>query len=161
VNWNSPGRSGASGCCGLGRRRGLSVETILTLVDRGALSLAFLDEPVMALPERLNYTYEPAVNDPKGEQESELRAWLVQQAGAGARILGACAGKARERPLATSRTWSHLSRSWPTAALVRSASRAPVGRSRRSAEPHTSSMQGLPPRGEQTNGAHLSRRRYR
>jgi adenylate cyclase len=37
---------------------GLSVETILTLVDRGALSLAFLDAPVMALPERLAYSYE-------------------------------------------------------------------------------------------------------
>ena len=34
----------------------------------------------------------PAVNDPAGEQESELRAWLVQQARAGARILGVCAG---------------------------------------------------------------------
>jgi transcriptional regulator GlxA family with amidase domain len=34
----------------------------------------------------------PAVNDPNGEQESELRAWIVQQAGAGARILGVCAG---------------------------------------------------------------------
>ena len=31
---------------------GLSVETILTLVNRGALSLAFLDAPLMALPER-------------------------------------------------------------------------------------------------------------
>ena len=37
---------------------GLSVETILTLVNRGALSLAFLDAPVMALPERLDYSYE-------------------------------------------------------------------------------------------------------
>ena len=37
---------------------GLSVETILTLVNRGALSLAFLDAPVMALPERLEYSYE-------------------------------------------------------------------------------------------------------
>jgi transcriptional regulator GlxA family with amidase domain len=34
----------------------------------------------------------PAVNDPAGEQESELRAWIVQQADAGARILGVCAG---------------------------------------------------------------------
>ncbi len=34
----------------------------------------------------------PAVNDPAGEQESELRAWIVQQGGAGARILGICAG---------------------------------------------------------------------
>jgi putative intracellular protease/amidase len=34
----------------------------------------------------------PAVNDPAGEQESELRAWIMQQADAGARILGVCAG---------------------------------------------------------------------
>jgi transcriptional regulator GlxA family with amidase domain len=34
----------------------------------------------------------PAVNDPSGEQESELRAWIVQQARTGARILGICAG---------------------------------------------------------------------
>ena len=34
----------------------------------------------------------PAVNDPSGEQESELRAWVVQQARTGARILGICAG---------------------------------------------------------------------
>ena len=34
----------------------------------------------------------PAVNDPSGEQEAELRTWLVQQAHGGARILGICAG---------------------------------------------------------------------
>ena len=34
----------------------------------------------------------PAVNNPTGEQESELRAWLVQQSRSGARILGICAG---------------------------------------------------------------------
>jgi putative intracellular protease/amidase len=34
----------------------------------------------------------PAVNDPAGEQEAELRAWIVQQAHAGAHILGICAG---------------------------------------------------------------------
>jgi putative intracellular protease/amidase len=34
----------------------------------------------------------PAVNDPAGEQEAELRDWIVQQAHAGARILGICAG---------------------------------------------------------------------
>lgn len=34
----------------------------------------------------------PAVNDPTGEQESALRAWIVQQANAGARLLGVCAG---------------------------------------------------------------------
>jgi adenylate cyclase len=42
---------------------GLSVETILTLVNRGALSLAFLDAPVMALPERLEYSYEQLAAD--------------------------------------------------------------------------------------------------
>lgn len=34
----------------------------------------------------------PAVNDPGGAQEAELRTWIVQQAAAGARILGICAG---------------------------------------------------------------------
>ena len=34
----------------------------------------------------------PAVNDPAGEQEAELRGWIVQQAHAGARILSICAG---------------------------------------------------------------------
>jgi putative intracellular protease/amidase len=34
----------------------------------------------------------PAVNDPAGEQEAEMRAWIVQQAHAGARILSVCAG---------------------------------------------------------------------
>ena len=42
---------------------GVSVETILTLVDRGALSLAFLDAPVMALPERLDSSYEQLAAD--------------------------------------------------------------------------------------------------
>jgi class 3 adenylate cyclase len=36
---------------------GLSVEHIIELVDRGALSLAFLDVPVMATPERLDRSY--------------------------------------------------------------------------------------------------------
>jgi adenylate cyclase len=36
---------------------GLPVETILTLVDRGALSLRFLDAPVMETPERLDRSY--------------------------------------------------------------------------------------------------------
>jgi hypothetical protein len=42
---------------------GLSVETILALVDRGALSLAFLDAPVMATPERLNRSYQQLAAD--------------------------------------------------------------------------------------------------
>jgi adenylate cyclase len=37
---------------------GLSVETVLGLIDKGALSLAFLDAPAMALPERLDRSYE-------------------------------------------------------------------------------------------------------
>ena len=42
---------------------GLSVETVLTLINKGALSLAFLDEPVMALPERLDRSYEQLAAD--------------------------------------------------------------------------------------------------
>jgi adenylate cyclase len=37
---------------------GLSLQTILALVDRGALSLMFLDAPVMATPERLDRSYQ-------------------------------------------------------------------------------------------------------
>ena len=37
---------------------GLSLQPILALVDRGALSLAFLDAPVMATPERLDRSYQ-------------------------------------------------------------------------------------------------------
>ena len=48
---------------------GLSVETILTLVNRGALSLAFLDAPVMALPERLDCSYEQLATDAWGAHE--------------------------------------------------------------------------------------------
>jgi adenylate cyclase len=36
---------------------GLSIETIVALVERGALSLAFLDAPVMETPERLDRSY--------------------------------------------------------------------------------------------------------
>ena len=42
---------------------GLSVETILALVDRGALSLAFLDTPVMERPERLDRSYRQLAAD--------------------------------------------------------------------------------------------------
>jgi hypothetical protein len=52
---------------------GLSVETILTLVNRGVLSLAFLDAPVMALPERLDYSYEQLAAE-RGVSMSFLRA---------------------------------------------------------------------------------------
>ncbi len=37
---------------------GLSVETVLALINEGTLSLAFLDAPVMDLPERLDRSYE-------------------------------------------------------------------------------------------------------
>jgi adenylate cyclase len=37
---------------------GLSLETVLALINKGAMSLAFLDAPVMALPERLDCSYE-------------------------------------------------------------------------------------------------------
>jgi adenylate cyclase len=42
---------------------GLSVETIVTLADRGAISLRFLDAPVMATPERLDRSYEQLAAD--------------------------------------------------------------------------------------------------
>jgi adenylate cyclase len=42
---------------------GLSVETVIALVNRGALSLAFLDASVMALPGRLDYSYEQLAAD--------------------------------------------------------------------------------------------------
>ena len=42
---------------------GLSVETILALVDRGALSLAFLDTPVMETPERMDRSYQQLAAD--------------------------------------------------------------------------------------------------
>jgi adenylate cyclase len=42
---------------------GLSVETILALVDRGALSLMFLDAPVMETPERLDRSYKQLAAD--------------------------------------------------------------------------------------------------
>ena len=42
---------------------GLSVETILALVDRGALSLAFLDTPWMETPGRLDRSYRQLAAD--------------------------------------------------------------------------------------------------
>jgi adenylate cyclase len=44
-------------------RAGLSVETIVELVERGALSLGFLDAPVMATPERLDRSYQQLADD--------------------------------------------------------------------------------------------------
>ena len=45
------------------RQAGLTVETVIALVNRGALSLAFLDAPVMDLPERLDRSYEQLAAD--------------------------------------------------------------------------------------------------
>jgi adenylate cyclase len=42
---------------------GMSLQTILALVDRGALSLMFLDAPVMAVPERLDRSYQQLAAD--------------------------------------------------------------------------------------------------
>ena len=62
-----PGKEGVLGFRGAVRRArllwswtaaGLSVETVLALIDKGSLSLAFLDAPVMDLPERLDRSYE-------------------------------------------------------------------------------------------------------
>jgi adenylate cyclase len=55
------------------RQAGLTVETVIALVDRGALSLAFLDAPVMDLPERLDRSYEQLAAD-RGVPMSFLQA---------------------------------------------------------------------------------------
>jgi hypothetical protein len=52
---------------------GLSVETIVALVDRGALSLAFLDAPVMATPERLDHSYRQLAGE-RGVPVTDLQA---------------------------------------------------------------------------------------
>jgi hypothetical protein len=52
---------------------GLSVESIVELVDRGALSLMFLDAPVMATPERLDRSYARLAAD-RGVPLALLRA---------------------------------------------------------------------------------------
>jgi adenylate cyclase len=52
---------------------GLSVETILELVERGALSLGFLDAPVMATPERLDRSYRQLADD-RGVRVAFLQA---------------------------------------------------------------------------------------
>jgi adenylate cyclase len=67
-----PGEAGESGFPQAVRRArllwswtaaGLSVETVLALINKGALSLAFLDAPVMALPERLDRSYKQLAAD--------------------------------------------------------------------------------------------------
>jgi adenylate cyclase len=55
------------------RQAGLTVETVVAMVDRGALSLAFLDAPVMDLPERLDSSYEELAAD-RGVPMSFVRA---------------------------------------------------------------------------------------
>ncbi|HKO85141.1 MAG TPA: hypothetical protein VJ140_11400, partial [Actinomycetota bacterium] len=53
---------------------GLSVESIVELVDQGALSLMFLDAPVMATPERLDRSYQQLAAD-RGVTLALLRAF--------------------------------------------------------------------------------------
>ncbi|HKO84815.1 MAG TPA: MerR family transcriptional regulator, partial [Actinomycetota bacterium] len=53
---------------------GPSVESIVELVDRGALSLMFLDAPVMATPERLDRSYQQLAAD-RGVPLALLRAF--------------------------------------------------------------------------------------
>jgi adenylate cyclase len=53
---------------------GLSVESIVELVDRGALSLMFLDAPAMATPERLDRSYQQLAAD-RGVPLALLRAF--------------------------------------------------------------------------------------
>jgi adenylate cyclase len=70
---------------------GLTVETVIALVNRGALSLAFLDAPVMDLPERLDRSYEQLVAD-RGVPTSFVQA-LHQSLGFAAPMLGDRAGE--------------------------------------------------------------------
>src|SRR4029453_12696361 len=70
---------------------GLTVETVIALVNRGALSLAFLDAPVMDLPERLDRSYEQLAAD-RGVPTSFVQA-LHQSLGFAAPMLGDRAGE--------------------------------------------------------------------
>jgi adenylate cyclase len=73
------------------RAAGLTVETVIALVDRGALSLAFLDAPVMDLPERLDRSYEQLAAD-RGVPMSFVQA-LHQSLGFAAPAPGDRAGE--------------------------------------------------------------------
>jgi adenylate cyclase len=73
------------------RAAGLTVETVMALVNRGALSLAFLDGPVMDLPERLDRSYEQLAAD-RGVPMSFVQA-LHQSLGFAAPAPGDRAGE--------------------------------------------------------------------
>jgi adenylate cyclase len=73
------------------RAAGLTVETVIALVNRGALSLAFLDAPVMDLPERLDRSYERLAAD-RGVPMSFVQA-LHQSLGFAAPMPGDRAGE--------------------------------------------------------------------
>jgi adenylate cyclase len=73
------------------RAAGLTVETVIALVNRGALSLAFLDAPVMDLPERLDRSYEQLAAD-RGVPMSFVQA-LHQSLGFAAPMPGDRAGE--------------------------------------------------------------------
>jgi adenylate cyclase len=73
------------------RAAGLTVETVIALVNRRALSLAFLDAPVMDLPERLDRSYEQLAAD-RGVPMSFVQA-LHQSLGFAAPMPGDRAGE--------------------------------------------------------------------
>jgi hypothetical protein len=60
---------------------GLSVETILTLVNRGALSLAFLDAPVMAFARTPKPLLRAARHRPWGDHRLATRAAPIARLG--------------------------------------------------------------------------------
>jgi adenylate cyclase len=70
---------------------GLTIEAVLALVNRGALSLAFLDAPVMDLPDRLDRSYEQLAAD-RGVPMSFIQA-LHQSLGFAAPVPGDRAGE--------------------------------------------------------------------
>jgi adenylate cyclase len=72
-------------------RAGLSVETIVELVERRALSLTFLDAPVMATPDRLDRSFQQLA-DQRGVPVAFLQA-LHQALGFAPPELGARAGE--------------------------------------------------------------------
>jgi hypothetical protein len=106
---------------------GLSVETILTLVNRGALSLAFLDAPVMALPERLDYSYEQLAAE-RGVPMSFLQA-LHQS-------LGFAAPEPGDRAGEDDVTMLEMVRLFPRRGSGRRRHPAAAGRVRRQPAPH-------------------------
>jgi adenylate cyclase len=73
------------------RAAGLTVETVIALINKRALSLAFLDAPVMDLPERLDRSYEQLAAD-RGVPMSFVQA-LHQSLGFAAPMPGDRAGE--------------------------------------------------------------------